>query len=216
MKKNNVATMLETQYRMNEQIMAFSNEKFYDGKLIAHDSVKNATLKAVDGEKFDPLVFIDTAGCGYEESPGKENTSLCNEEEAILLLNHLKLTLEKSTAVPSIGIISPYKAQVNLLQEKLGQDKFFAGYKIAVNTIDGFQGQEKDVIYISLVRSNDNSEIGFLSDTRRMNVAMTRAKKKLVIIGDSATIGGHPFYKDFIDYTAKIAAHRTAWEFIYQ
>ena len=85
---------------------------------------------------------------------------------------------------------------------------------ISVKTIDGFQGQERDVIYISLVRSNDNQEIGFLSDTRRMNVALTRAKKKLVVIGDSSTFGNHPFYKSFLDYVEKIGAYKSAWEFI--
>ncbi len=215
MKKSNIATMLETQYRMNEYIMNFSNEKFYEGKLLAHKSVSHATLISPEGEPLAPLEYIDTAGCAFEESPGKENTSLCNEEEANLLLKHLKQLLEKTTGTHSIGIISPYKAQVNLIQEKIQQDKFFLNYKISVNTIDGFQGQEKEVIYISLVRSNDNGEIGFLSDTRRMNVALTRAKKKLVIIGDSATIGAHPFYKDFIDYAGSIGAHHTAWEFNY-
>ena len=87
--------------------------------------------------------------------------------------------------------------------------------KLAIKTIDGFQGQERDIIYISLVRSNDNAEIGFLSDIRRMNVALTRAKKKLVVIGNSATLANHPFYKDFIEYCEKIEAYKSAWEFNY-
>jgi superfamily I DNA and/or RNA helicase len=98
----------------------------------------------------------------------------------------------------------------------VAEDEIFKPFlsSIAIKTIDGFQGQERDVIYISLVRSNDALEIGFLSDTRRMNVALTRAKKKLVVIGDSATFGNHPFYKNFLDYVDSIGAHKSAWEFI--
>lgn len=216
MHKPNTATLLDTQYRMHEQIMEFSNQKFYGGKLQAHDSVKLETLLLKDNEDASSIEFIDTAGCGYEEQPGKENTSLCNEEEANLLLIHLKLILEKLEKPHSIGIISPYKAQVHWIQDLIKQDSELALHPITVNTIDGFQGQEKDIIYISLVRSNDSGEIGFLSDTRRMNVAMTRAKKKMVIIGDSATIGAHPFYSDFLDYVSNIGAHKTAWEYRYE
>ena len=116
----------------------------------------------------------------------------------------------------TIGIISPYKEQVQLLTTKISEDDYLKTYssQIAIKTVDGFQGQERDVIYISLVRSNDSQEIGFLSDTRRMNVALTRAKKKLVVIGDSATFGNHPFYKSFLDYTESIGAYKSAWEFI--
>ena len=116
----------------------------------------------------------------------------------------------------SIGIISPYKEQVQYLTAQIAADEELEKFKsqIAVKTVDGFQGQERDIIYISMVRSNDQREIGFLSDTRRMNVALTRAKKKLVVIGDSATIGNHPFYKDFLDYVESIGAYKSAWEFI--
>lgn len=209
----NCATMLETQYRMNEQIMGFSNLKFYRDQLIADKSVQNSTLKLKDEEVAEPLEYIDTAGCGYSEDSGKGNTSLCNEEEASLLIRHLSALNEKLDKQYSIGVISPYKAQVELLQEKIASSNF-ADKNISANTIDGFQGQEKDIIYISLVRSNDNSEIGFLADTRRMNVAMTRARMKLVIIGDSATIASNPFYNDFIEYASANNAHKTAWEFV--
>ena len=140
-----------------------------------------------------------------------------------MLIKHLTLLLNehsqfnKNDNKIKIGIISPYKEQVILLQNLIAENEDLNDYKkqIVVKTVDGFQGQEKEVIYISLVRSNENKEIGFLSDTRRMNVALTRAKQKLVVIGDSATLANHTFYKDFLDYVEKINAYKSAWEFIY-
>ncbi len=132
--------------------------------------------------------------------------------------------------VPSIGILSPYREQVNYLEQIFREDPQFSHLllrrqpsnqepskqepKLSINTIDGFQGQERDVIYISLVRSNAKHEIGFLQDYRRMNVAMTRARMLLVVIGDSATIGKNPFYQAFLDYCAERGAYRTGWEFM--
>jgi len=221
----NVSVMLNTQYRMHENIMNFSNREFYKGELKADVSVKNTVLSFDENEPLlnTPLDFIDTAGCGYTEILNPESLSTANPEEAKLLLDHLKLLIaqyEQSNEHEkriSIGIISPYKEQVQHLTMKVAEDEVLKNYasQIAIKTIDGFQGQERDVIYISLVRSNDAMEIGFLSDTRRMNVALTRAKKKLVVIGDSATFGNHPFYKNFLDYVDEIGAHKSAWEFIY-
>jgi len=123
-----------------------------------------------------------------------------------------------SETLPSIGILSPYREQVNHLEAMFREDALLAPLlstgNIAINTIDGFQGQERDVIYISLVRSNDKHEIGFLQDYRRMNVAMTRARMVLVVIGDSATIGHNKFYQEFLDYCAEHGVYRTAWEFM--
>ena len=116
--------------------------------------------------------------------------------------------------MPSIGIISPYKEQAVYMRNKIEEDSLLEGTFFSVNTIDSFQGQERDIIYISLVRSNDKGEVGFLKDYRRMNVAMTRAKKKLVVIGDSATIGMDPFYSKFLDYCDKHGAYKTAWEYM--
>ncbi|TAH23781.1 MAG: DUF2075 domain-containing protein, partial [Cytophagales bacterium] len=215
MQKNIASTLLNTQYRMNEKIMQFSNEQFYQNKLMAHSSVKNICLDLNNSIDEFPIEFIDTAGCSFEEKPGKDNLSLCNEEEANLIFSHLKNLNEELKNPASVGIISPYKAQVTLIQDKIAKEHKHIFNKTSINTIDGFQGQEKDIIYISLVRSNDKNEIGFLSDTRRMNVAMTRAKKKLVIIGDSATLSSHLFYNQFLEYISKINAHKTAWEYIY-
>jgi ATP-dependent RNA/DNA helicase IGHMBP2 len=214
--------MLETQYRMNEQIMNFPNKEFYKGLLKADESVRNHLLSGKNEMLMKPLEFIDTAGCSYQESLDKETLSTFNKEEGSLLLKHLSLLLEhiKNEGLDSpdfrIGIISPYKAQINLLKTLIIDNKTFQRFKshISVNTVDGFQGQERDVIYISLVRSNDTGDIGFLSDIRRMNVAITRAKKKLVVIGDSSTLSQHPFYNDFFKYVESVDAYKSAWEYV--
>lgn len=199
-------TLLKTQYRMHQDIMEFSNRKFYDSKLEAHSTNASWHLD------FSPQVieFIDTAGCGFEEEKGEESDSKCNPEEAKLLRKHFDQLTENNKTGFDVGIISPYRAQVEILQEEFASIPF-----VSVNTVDSFQGQERDVIYISLVRSNENSDIGFLRDYRRMNVAMTRARKKLIIIGDSATLGNDRFYSDFLDYIESIGAHKTAWEYLY-
>ena len=221
-KIKNVAVMLNTQYRMHENIMNFSNQKFYEGNLKADISVKETLLDTQDFLLNTALDFIDTAGCGYNEIINPESLSIANPEEAQLLIKHLKMVLAQhalskdSSKRISIGIISPYKEQVQYLTAKINEDEELEKFKsqIAIKTVDGFQGQERDIIYISMVRSNDLREIGFLNDIRRMNVALTRAKKKLVVIGDSATIGNHSFYKEFLDYTESIGAYKSAWEFI--
>lgn len=198
--------LLRTQYRMNAQIMEFSNRKFYGGNLHAASSVHDWHLP------FSPRVveFIDTAGCGYDEKTAEDSDSRCNPEEIGVIRKHLDEILQHAERSFSIGIISPYRAQVDLLRAE------FAGMDgVTVNTIDSFQGQERDIIYISMVRSNERSEIGFLRDYRRMNVAMTRARKKLVIVGDSATLGNDKFYGEFLDYVESLGAWRTAWEYQY-
>jgi superfamily I DNA and/or RNA helicase len=152
-----------------------------------------------------------------------ESKSIFNKEEASLLLMLLEEQI-KNVGVDKIiqddlkiGIISPYKLQVKYLAELFAANEAFIPIsgQISINTIDAFQGQERDMIYLSLVRSNDRNEIGFLSDTRRMNVAMTRAKKKLVMVGDSATLGSHFFYEQFLNYINSINAYKSAYEFIY-
>jgi ATP-dependent RNA/DNA helicase IGHMBP2 len=198
------SSLLTTQYRMHEQIMAFSNRRFYENKLIAHESVAHEVLKYSPM----PVEFIDTAGCGFEEKAGDNNESRQNPDEAELVRKHLNELMEAGLDHESIGIISPYRAQVDVLRE------IFSSYKnTTVNTIDSFQGQERDVIYISMVRSNADGDIGFLKDYRRMNVAMTRARKKLVIVGDSATLGGDKFYEEFLQFAESIGAYRSAWEY---
>jgi superfamily I DNA and/or RNA helicase len=208
--------LLEEQYRMHTQIMGYSSEVFYDRRLRAHPTVAEHTLFAGD----TPLVYIDTAGCGYDESP--EGTGMTNPEEAAFLVRHLiRLVSELETRsspadFPTIGIIAPYRNQVHLLQELVAAAPGLKDHpdKIAVNTIDSFQGQERDIIYIGLTRSNADSRIGFLSEIRRLNVAMTRARKKLVIIGDGATLSQMPFYEGLITYAQEHDSYFSAWEFM--
>ncbi|HPI08778.1 MAG TPA: IGHMBP2 family helicase [Saprospiraceae bacterium] len=225
--------LLDVQYRMHHTIMDFSNQYFYEGALKAHDSVVGHRLLSLDstGETvtvFEPVLFVDTAGTGFEEKinkdTGKDSTryaSKYNPEEALLLREHLLQLLEKfpdPERYPSIGILSPYREQVNYLEDMVREDEVLAplhaNSQLVVNTVDGFQGQERDVIYISLVRSNPKSEIGFLSDYRRMNVAMTRARKLLVVIGDSATIGNNAFYAKFLEYCEGKGGYQSAWEYM--
>ena len=208
--------LLEEQYRMNETIMGYSSKVFYEDKLKAHGSVARHLLH--DGAT--ALEFVDTAGCGFEEK--NEQTSISNPEEAALLFKHLtQLVAELGTHYtkdnfPSIAVISPYREQIYVLKEQLLHSPELQAYgnKIAVNTIDSFQGQERDIVYISMTRSNSNGIIGFLSDIRRMNVAMTRARKKLVIVGDSATLSRLSFYANFIAYAESHDAYKSAWEYM--
>lgn len=220
-----ISTLLNRQYRMHQHIMQFSNAYFYNNELEADATVKDTLLSL--NEDIDilhiPVELIDTAGCSFDEVQNPETLSLSNKGEADLVFKHLELLLQQyqhagETTKLDIGIISPYKEQRELLKESL-QNFDYSEYlvnELDVKTIDGFQGEERDVIYISLVRSNPNSEIGFLSDIRRMNVALTRAKKKLVVIMDTATIGNHPFYKKFIEYCETNNFYKSAWEYSYE
>jgi ATP-dependent RNA/DNA helicase IGHMBP2 len=207
--------LLQEQYRMHQQIMSYPSQVFYEGKLIANSKVSEALLFQED----HPLKFIDTAGCGFDEKT--EGTSVSNVEEAVFLLKHLSeyLTTLQLVQFPklssTIGIISPYQQQIKTIKELIAENPFLQTFQqnIRVSTIDGFQGQERDIIYISLTRCNSERQVGFLADTRRMNVAMTRAKRKLVIIGDGATLSGTKFYADLISYADQQHAYHSAWEF---
>jgi superfamily I DNA and/or RNA helicase len=209
-------SLLEVQYRMHEVIMGYSSKVFYGGALKAHPTVAERLLFAGDA----PLLFIDTAGCGFEEQA--EGTSTANPEEAAFLFRHLTGLVTELAGLygesdfPTIAVISPYKEQVRVMKELLQHAPALLSYgdRISVNTIDSFQGQERDIVCISMTRSNSDGSIGFLSDVRRMNVAMTRAKKKLVVIGDSGTLSVLPFYADFIAYAEDNNAYRSAWEFM--
>lgn len=198
------SVILDTQYRMNERIMQFSNEWFYEGKLKADLSVANWSIEDNHAE----VEFIDTAGCGFEEKTGEYSLSKFNPEEGNIALKRLAEITDTNL---SIAMISPYKEQVLWLKSKAKPDD-----NLTINTIDSFQGQERDVVLISLVRSNDSGMIGFLKDYRRMNVAMTRAKKKLIVVGDSATIGQEKFYLKFLNYCENQGGYRSAWEYLYE
>ncbi|GAA4438125.1 AAA domain-containing protein [Ravibacter arvi] len=208
--------LLNEQYRMHEKIMYYPSETFYGSRLQAHESVRTQTL-------FDhdlPLEFIDTAGCGFEEQP--VSTSFVNPEEGQLLvtvlfdyLRGLKLENTRSDEI-TVGVLSPYKQQVERLKSMVTAHPDYANWssQLTVNTIDGFQGQERDIMVIGMVRSNSEGKTGFLNETRRMNVAMTRARKKLVVIGDSSTLGAQPFYERFITYAQENEFYRSAWEYM--
>lgn len=224
MERPNVSVLLNVQYRMHTAIMDFSNAYFYGNELQADITVKDAVLSL--DENFPrlnrALDFVDTAGCGFDEQQNPETLSLFNTEEAGILWKHLKLLLEEyaqannGTIDINVGIIAPYKSHIELLKEQLPEivaDEELQK-RISIKTIDGFQGEERDVIYISFVRSNKEGEIGFLSDLRRTNVALTRARKKLVMIGDSATLANNDFYKQLIDYTEKKESYSSAWEYM--
>ncbi|MEJ0101339.1 MAG: AAA domain-containing protein [Bacteroidota bacterium] len=186
--------LLNTQYRMREAIAGFSGNYFYNGLLLTAQHLTN------NGSH---ITFIDTAGSGYNEVQGSNGMSLQNEGE----LQIARKLLETESLDPlKTAFISPYAGQVAAAKEILPKE-------MRISTIDSFQGQEKETIILSLVRSNDDGDIGFLKDYRRMNVAITRAKEQLFVIGDSATIGGDTFYNSFLSYIEKYGEYRTVWEF---
>jgi predicted DNA helicase len=219
-KFKDAVSLLTRQYRMNTAIMGFSNNFFYNNELIADESVSAQVLLNDENSMLSRSIeFIDTAGCNFDEIQNPETLSYFNPKEGDILFKHLQQLLieygQQELLPPiSIGIISPYKEQREWLKDNIGEVEFDKTKleSLNVKTIDGFQGEERDVIYISLVRSNEKQEIGFLNDLRRMNVAITRAKKKLVVIGDSSTIGASKFYNSFLEYCEKHGAYRTAWE----
>ncbi|MBQ4163174.1 MAG: helicase, partial [Parabacteroides sp.] len=155
-----------------------------------------------------PIVWLDTSDCHFEEDQLSENLSRINKEEADLLISSLQSYIEKVSKERVLdeqidfGLISPYKSQVQYLRRQIKRNGFFKPFRklITVHTVDGFQGQERDVIMISLVRANDQGQIGFLHDLRRMNVAITRARMKLIILGDASTLTRHKFYKALFNY----------------
>jgi predicted DNA helicase len=220
MEYKETVSLLTRQYRMNSAIMGFSNAYFYGSELIADESVAEQALTGDENSYLSKSIeFIDTAGCSFDEIQNPETLSFYNPKEGAVLFKHLEQLLRDYATIAEaspidIGIISPYKEQREWLKDNFDDAALDKSKLESINikTIDGFQGEERDVIYISLVRSNEKQEIGFLSDLRRMNVAITRARKKLVVIGDSSTIGSSSFYQQFLEYCEKNGMYRTAWE----
>jgi superfamily I DNA and/or RNA helicase len=186
--------LLDTQYRMRESIAGFSSNYFYNGLL------RTATHL---GNTASHITFIDTAGSGFNEVQGSDGGSLQNKGELQIVQ---KLIETESLDPLSTALISPYAGQVAAAKELLPKT-------MRVSTIDSFQGQEKEAIILSLVRSNEEGIIGFLKDYRRMNVAITRAKEQLFVIGDSATIGADAFYNSFLTYIEEFGTYKTVWEY---
>src|SRR5574344_2164610 len=206
--KPETVSLLKMQYRMNEQIMRFSSDWFYHGEVESAPEIKYRGILDWD----TPMMWIDTAEMDSKEEFVGESFGRINKEEAALTLDTLSAYFEKIGRQRvlderlDVGIISPYRAQVQYLRKLIRMKEGFKPYRrlISVNTVDGFQGQERDIIIISLVRANDEGQIGFLRDLRRMNVAMTRARMKLIIIGNASTMTRHPFYKKLFEYINKL------------
>lgn len=210
--KPEVVTLLKMQYRMNEEIMRFSSDWFYNNQVESAPDVKFRSILDLD----IPMTWVDTSqfvfpedsGISFKEEFVGESFGRINKAEAELTMLALQQYFEKIGKERilqeriDVGVISPYRAQVQYLRRQLKAREFFKPYRelISVNTVDGFQGQERDIILISLVRANDEGQIGFLRDLRRMNVAITRARMKLIILGDASTLTRHPFYKKLYEY----------------
>jgi len=203
-RKPEAVSLLKVQYRMNEEIMRFSSDWFYGGNLQASPEVKYRGILDYD----TPMVWVNTEGLDCNEEFVGESFGRINKAEARLTMEQLQTYITRIGKHRILeeridfGVISPYKAQVQYLRQLIRRDAFFKPFHhlIAVNTVDGFQGQERDVIVISLVRANDEGQIGFLSDLRRMNVAITRARMKLIILGDASTLTRNPFYQRLYEY----------------
>ena len=206
-------SLLKVQYRMNDEIMQFSSDWFYNGEVESDKSVKNRSVLDLE----HPILWIDGSELTTEEEKEElsfkeefigESHGRINKAEAELVLATLEDYINKIGKTRfleerlDIGIISPYKVQTQYLRQQIKKREFFRPYRhaISVNTVDGFQGQERDIIMISLVRSNNEGQIGFLNDLRRMNVAMTRARMKLIIFGNKETLQHHAFYRKLIKY----------------
>ena len=204
-------TLLRVQYRMHEDIMKFPSDEFYEGKLIAHESVAKHVASELPGVSpadltSRPVTFVDTAGAGYEESWNELLESRENKGEAELAVKLLRQLLEAGLKPTQVALLTPYVAQAKLLKALVREPG------LEIGSVDGFQGREKEAVVLSLVRSNDGGQIGFLGDLRRLNVAITRARRCLVVVGDSATIARHPTYSRLVARADELDSHRSAYE----
>ncbi|XP_026118827.1 DNA-binding protein SMUBP-2 [Carassius auratus] len=212
---DSVVRMLTTQYRMNSAIMQWASEQMYEGKLIAHPSVEKHLLRDLAGvadveETRIPLLLIDTAGCGLNEMEDTDEQSKGNQGEVDIVALHIKALTEAGVHVKDIAIIAPYNLQVDLLRQKLSHK--YA--ELEIKSVDGFQGREKEAVVLSLVRSNRKGEVGFLAEDRRINVAVTRARRQLVVVCDSQTVRKHDFLKTLVDYMSEHGEVHTAFEYL--
>lgn len=210
--ENRVTRQLTIQYRMHQKIMEFPSEHFYHGTLVADASVAEHTLADLPGiqtESLDaqPVLFVDTSGADWTEELDPNGESKLNPREAIWILKQVDALLAVGLLPDQIAVIAPYSAQVRFLRDRCTSNG------VEIDTVDGFQGREKEAVLISLVRSNSQGEVGFLGDTRRMNVAMTRAKRKLIVIGDGSTLGRNAFFKKWIEHTENRGFYKSIWEF---
>ena len=203
--------MLTVQYRMHHAIAAFPSERFYGGLLSPDPAVRDHLLRDLPGVRDEPrtgspLCFVDTAGTGFEEETPPHGGSACNPGEARLVCQEVQALRDAGASLSQLAVISPYAGQVRLLRALLPFDD------LEIDTVDAFQGREKEAVLVSLVRSNTDGELGFLGDVRRMNVAMTRARRRLWMVGDSATLARHPFYAALLDAVTARGGYVSAWE----
>jgi ATP-dependent RNA/DNA helicase IGHMBP2 len=207
-----IGRMLTVQYRMHERIMGWSSARLYGGQLQAAPAVRSHLLTdlpdVVHNEwTSEPLCFVDTAGCGHEESVGDDEGSKSNPGEAELVVRIVTALREANVPAAAIAVITPYNAQVQLLRSRLGGDA-----ELEIGTVDGLQGREKEAVVVSLVRSNEQGEVGFLAELRRLNVALTRARRHLTVIGDSATLAHDRDLCGLVEHLQQHACYRSAFE----
>lgn len=201
--------LLKEQHRMPEALMRFVSREVYGGALRAHPSVAQQSLEGMLGAAADapPLLLLDTAGRGLDESVAPGSQSLRNEGEAQLVVRRARELLAAGLGAKQLAVITPYRAQAALIGELLADVE-----ALEVDTVDAFQGREKDAVLVSLVRSSSEGSLGFLLDLRRANVAFTRARRHLFVVGDFATLSGHDFYRRFLDEAQAHAGYRSVWE----
>jgi superfamily I DNA and/or RNA helicase len=197
---------------MPEALMRFPSQSMYEGKLTAAAEVRDQRLEGLavraDPARPEPLVFLDTAGMGFSEERSDDDPSTKNPGQAERVAVEVERLLARGLPARSLGVIAPYHAQVRVLRERL-RSACEQGLEIA--TVDGFQGREKEAIVLDLVRSNDDGDLGFLRDVRRMNVALTRARRFLLVVGDSATLARDSYYRAFIESAEAQGALLSAW-----
>ncbi|CAA7395424.1 unnamed protein product [Spirodela intermedia] len=211
-----IMSMLTVQYRMHERVMNWSSKELYDSKIKAHPSVAGHMLYDLENVQRTPsteptLILVDTAGCDMEEKKDEEDSTM-NEGEAAVAIAHATRLVEGGVHPSDIGIITPYAAQVVLL--RMTRSKNDKLKELEISTVDGFQGREKEAIIISMVRSNSKKEVGFLSDHRRMNVAVTRARRQCCIICDTETVSHNGFLKRLVEYFEEHGEYQSASEFV--
>ncbi|XP_076590280.1 DNA-binding protein SMUBP-2 isoform X1 [Chaetodon auriga] len=212
---DSVVRMLTVQYRMNSAIMEWASKEMYQGRLTAHSSVERHLLKDLPGvacveETSTPLLLIDTAGCGLSEMEVTDEQSKGNQGEVDIVELHIKALTEAGLKAKDIAVIAPYNLQVDLLRQKLS----VRHPELEIKSVDGFQGREKEAVVLSLVRSNRKGEVGFLAEDRRINVAVTRARRHIAVVCDTQTVQNHPFLKSLISHMTEFGEVRTAFEYL--
>ncbi|XP_022611831.1 DNA-binding protein SMUBP-2 [Seriola dumerili] len=212
---DSVVRMLTVQYRMNSAIMEWASKEMYQGRLTAHSSVERHLLKDLPGvtcveETCTPLLLIDTAGCGLSEMEVTDEQSKGNQGEVDIVELHIKALTEAGIKAKDIAVIAPYNLQVDLLRQKLSTRH----PELEIKSVDGFQGREKEAVVLSLVRSNRKGDVGFLAEDRRINVAVTRARRHIAVVCDTQTVQNHAFLKSLIDHMTEFGEVRTAFEYI--